>query len=103
MIDLVADYGIDTPADLDPLVPAAARRLVAGDAQRAIPAIAKDPSALAEIDYTVRGLPTRHRVFRGDSRQMDVIPDHSVHLVVTSPPYWTLKDYPGREGQLGAV
>jgi DNA modification methylase len=31
------------------------------------------------------------------------IPSCSVHLVVTSPPYWTLKTYPAAEGQLGAV
>ena len=29
------------------------------------------------------------------------IPDKSVHLVVTSPPYWTLKKYAGSKGQLG--
>ena len=29
--------------------------------------------------------------------------DQSVHLVVTSPPYWTLKEYPQRDGQLGYV
>jgi site-specific DNA-methyltransferase (adenine-specific) len=31
---------------------------------------------------------------------MREIPDESVHLVVTSPPYWQLKDY-GNEGQVG--
>jgi len=36
---------------------------------------------------------TCHIVVTGDSRQMDQIPDSSVHLVVTSPPYWNLKDY----------
>lgn len=103
MLELVADYGLDTPDDLDPLVPAAAQALLEVDSQRAIPAIARDINLLADIDFAVRGLPTRHRIFRGDSRQMDTIPDHSVHLVVTSPPYWTLKDYPGEVGQLGAV
>jgi DNA modification methylase len=34
---------------------------------------------------------------------MDEIPDESVHLAVTSPPYWTLKEYPANEGQLGSV
>ncbi len=49
---------------------------------------------------------TRHTIFLGDAREMTQL-GHSaaVHLVVTSPPYWTLKRYPGtaREGQLGAV
>ncbi|MGD9498596.1 MAG: site-specific DNA-methyltransferase [Armatimonadota bacterium] len=36
----------------------------------------------------------------GDARAMRRVEDHSVHLVVTSPPYWQLKDY-GHEGQIG--
>ncbi len=36
----------------------------------------------------------------GDARQMPELADGSVHLVVTSPPYWQLKDY-GRVGQIG--
>lgn len=31
---------------------------------------------------------------------MDELPDNSVHLIVTSPPYWQLKDY-GSENQIG--
>jgi len=34
---------------------------------------------------------------------MDWIPDESVHLAVTSPPYWTLKEYPSNANQLGLV
>jgi hypothetical protein len=38
----------------------------------------------------------------GDARDLSWIPDASVHLVVTSPPYWTLKDYaPGNQDQMG--
>lgn len=36
----------------------------------------------------------------GDSRRMDELDDESVHLIVTSPPYWQLKDY-GNGGQIG--
>jgi len=32
-------------------------------------------------------------VFIGDSRDMRELPDESVHLVVTSPPYFNIKDY----------
>lgn len=39
----------------------------------------------------------------GDSRQLGWIADGSVHLVLTSPPYWTLKEYPASEGQLGLI
>jgi DNA modification methylase len=31
------------------------------------------------------------------------LPDESVHLVVTSPPYWNLKEYPENHGQLGSI
>jgi site-specific DNA-methyltransferase (adenine-specific) len=41
-----------------------------------------------------------HRIIFGDCRRMDALEDRSVHLVVTSPPYWQLKDY-GSEGQIG--
>jgi len=45
-------------------------------------------------------MPTFHRVIIGDSRDMAGLEDGSVELVVTSPPYWQLKDY-GGEGQIG--
>ena len=43
---------------------------------------------------------TNHTIIIGDSRQMKEAPDESVHLVITSPPYWQLKDY-GVEDQIG--
>ena len=43
---------------------------------------------------------TSHRIIFGDSRNMSQIPDKSVHLIVTSPPYWQLKDYGAKE-QIG--
>jgi len=43
---------------------------------------------------------TWHKIINGDSRQMDELSDSSVHLVVTSPPYWQLKDY-GADNQIG--
>ncbi len=43
---------------------------------------------------------TKHKVIIGDSRMMREVPDESVHLIVTSPPYWQLKDY-GNEKQIG--
>ena len=44
---------------------------------------------------------TRHRLHLGDARELDWIADESVHLVVTSPPYWTLKQYSEHDSQLG--
>ena len=46
---------------------------------------------------------TSHRLVCGDSRQMTDVDDDSVALVVTSPPYWTLKDYPDHHDQLGRI
>ncbi len=43
---------------------------------------------------------TKHTVINGDCRQMTELENESVHLVVTSPPYWQLKDY-GTENQIG--
>lgn len=43
---------------------------------------------------------TIHKIINGDSRQMNCLADKSIHLVITSPPYWQLKDY-GTENQIG--
>ncbi len=43
---------------------------------------------------------TKHIIINGDSRQMSELQNESVHLIVTSPPYWQLKDY-GTENQIG--
>ncbi|MDR0881518.1 MAG: site-specific DNA-methyltransferase [Candidatus Adiutrix sp.] len=41
-----------------------------------------------------------HKIFIGDNRDMAELADQSVHLIVTSPPYWQLKDY-GHARQTG--
>ena len=46
---------------------------------------------------------TTHRLIQGDARAVPFIEDESVHLVVTSPPYWTLKRYNENPRQLGHV
>lgn len=43
---------------------------------------------------------TYHKIINGDSRKMNEIEDKSVQLIITSPPYWQLKDY-GHENQIG--
>ena len=47
--------------------------------------------------------PTEHRLVHGDARDLSRIPDESVHLVVTSPPYWNLKEYPTGDRQIGNI
>ena len=44
-----------------------------------------------------------HTLHLGDARRLSWIPDNSVHLVVTSPPYWTLKKYNEHPAQLGDI
>ena len=45
-------------------------------------------------------LRTNHKIVNGDSRKMAEVPDKSINLIVTSPPYWQLKDY-GSDTQIG--
>ena len=47
--------------------------------------------------------PTAHRLYPGDARDLSFLAENSVHLVVTSPPYWTLKRYNENSQQLGHV
>ncbi len=46
---------------------------------------------------------TWHRLILGDARELGMVDDASVHLVVTSPPYWTLKSYREHPAQLGHI
>lgn len=46
---------------------------------------------------------TIHRLINGDARDLSFVDDESVHLVVTSPPYWNLKRYNENPDQLGHV
>lgn len=46
---------------------------------------------------------TAHQLHQGDARNLSWIPDGSVHLIVTSPPYWTLKEYAENDRQMGAI
>ncbi|MDY6830558.1 MAG: site-specific DNA-methyltransferase [Thermodesulfobacteriota bacterium] len=46
---------------------------------------------------------TVHRLINGDARDLSFLDDDSVHLVVTSPPYWNLKRYNENPDQLGHI
>ena len=70
--------------------------------QKALPLIARTPELAAVAGEAARSLPSEHRGFLGDSRLLDHLPDESVHLVVTSPPYWNLKPYEAGADQLGS-
>lgn len=73
------------------------------NAQTDIPRIAKDERIIGLIDEAVRRIPTSHTILLGDARGMEILRPESVHLVLTSPPYWTLKEYRASQGQMGHI
>lgn len=88
---------IDTPESLlAELAPAGALDLI-------IPQLAKDARVVRRIEQCVQRLPTKHELIWGDARTAGRLRPASVHLVVTSPPYWTLKRYNEHQDQLGHV
>jgi len=103
MFETTVQTGCEGELSLESLVPPEIVRFVKTAGQKAIPAIAKDPGMLGAIEEAVRCIPTQHRLVHGDSRTMPQIGEETVQLALTSPPYWTLKRYPDREGQLGLI
>ena len=71
--------------------------------QTGLPRIAKDANVVAAIESRLAQIPTTHDVYNGDARRLTFLEPNSVQLVVTSPPYWTLKAYRESDGQLGHV
>jgi DNA modification methylase len=71
--------------------------------QTDLPRIARDPKLTAVIESAVRSLPTHHDLYVRDARDLGILARESVHLILTSPPYWTLKEYRRSDGQLGFV
>lgn len=72
------------------------------DPQTDLPRIAKDSRLTDLIQSILHEVPTKHDLRLGDARDLQLEPE-CVHLVVTSPPYWTLKEYRDSDGQLGHV
>jgi DNA modification methylase len=68
-----------------------------------IPQLARNRDAMQRIEALVQHLPTSHELVLGDARTASALADHSIQLVLTSPPYWTLKRYNENPGQLGHV
>jgi len=86
---------------LDQYLPAELRHLE--NPQTDIPRIAKDLRTIQTIAESVQRIPTSHSMRLGDARLMPDLAPESVHLVVTSPPYWTLKEYRDSAGQMGHI
>ncbi len=87
--------------DLEAFLPSSLKNVE--NLQTAIPRLAKDARIMRDIELAASQTPTTHHLFRADARNLDFIPDNSVHLIVTSPPYWNLKQYHPHEHQLGSI
>ena len=71
--------------------------------QTAIPRLAKNRKLIAKIEHVLPKIPTNHNFHHTDATKMSFLKPESVHLIITSPPYWTLKQYRDHENQLGHI
>ena len=92
-VSIARDLAEFVPSEIYPL----------NNPQTDIPRIAKDKRLIKLIEEAVRKVPTIHGLNLGDARAMHSLGPASVHLVITSPPYWTLKEYRNSEGQMGHI
>jgi DNA modification methylase len=95
----VLETSPEADIDLASFLPPAVRKLP--DPQIDLPRIARDASLTAKIEAAVQKIPTHHTLFHNDSRSLNSFKPASIHLVLTSPPYWTLKEYRDHPGQMG--
>jgi len=89
------------PVDLTRFVPE--EILPLRNPQTDIPRIAKDARLARLIEQAIQRIPTHHTINLGDARRMDVLQPAGVHMVLISPPYWTLKEYRDSDGQMGHI
>jgi modification methylase len=92
---------LDSEVDFEKFIPKAIGPIT--NHQTDLPRIARDPKLTAQIDAALREIPTRHDLYCHDSRSLEWLAPESIELVVTSPPYWTLKEYRESDGQLGHI
>lgn len=45
----------------------------------------------------------KHTLYHADSRNLSFVKDESIHLILTSPPYFNLKEYRKGKNQLGLI
>lgn len=74
-----------------------------GDLDDMIPKLARDRAMIRQVEAIVQSRATSHDLIHGDARTASALDENSIHLVVTSPPYWTLKRYNEHEEQLGHI
>ena len=91
--------------DLEQYVPEEWQELE--DLKVELPRLAKDKKATgpgALLASALANLPTSHELRLGNAKwELRNLENESVHLVLTSPPYWNLKPYEGSEGQFAQL
>ena len=102
--DMVRALGGALLRGVSPLDELLARDLIIPppELQKTLPQLAKDRNATNEIQCLLSTVETTRKVILGDARKARLRPD-SIYLVVASPLYWTLKEYPDTQGQMGRI
>ncbi|HTU34409.1 MAG TPA: site-specific DNA-methyltransferase [Candidatus Acidoferrum sp.] len=100
-VELTEQTASKSDTNLSAFVPKELQNLA--DPQTAIPRVAKDERIIRSIEDAIHTIPTVHHLLLGDARDLSKLSGESVHLVLTSPPYWTLKEYRHSPAQLGHV
>jgi len=97
----------DAPAELRETVDAVSSVLQhlppADNAAGAVEKMLRANAILRNVPWPPPFEETKHRLHCGDARDLSFIENGSIHLVVTSPPYWTLKEYEPHQHQLGSI
>ena len=73
------------------------------DLNRVIPKLAQNKDVTTLIQSLIPDVVTHHSLIVGDARNLKDVENNSVHLILTSPPYWSLKKYVSRDNQLGHI
>lgn len=100
---------MDEDVDFQEYIPDSCRDLLkmgSNELRSEIPALARDEARMGEVEQAVKSLPSHHELYHGDSREvLQELPDESIDLAVTSPPYFNIKEYNGggSPGQLGDI
>ncbi len=58
---------------------------------------------MTDVERVLHRVPSEHKLVLGDAREMGFLDKESIHLVLTSPPYWSLKEYRDSDGQMGHI
>ena len=97
------DHGDELRETVDAVTEVLADLPPADNAAGAVEKMLRANAILRNVPWPPPFDETTHRIHQGDARDLSFIGDESIQLVVTSPPYWTLKEYEPHQHQLGAI